>query len=104
VTVGSLSSEVVIANSFAVLGNLKSLDLPMKGCNDFISTDVTEMEMHLSQSPCFVLANDSVSPNKKARLEKVEKKVTFNLAIRTEKDKEQCEILKEQNQTKVCGS
>ena len=85
-TVGSLSSEVVIANSFAVLGNLTSLDLPMEGCNDFISTDVTEMEMQLSQYPCFVLANKSISPNKKERLEKVEKKVTLNLAIRTEKD------------------
>ena len=58
----------------------------------------------MSQPPCSVLANDSVSPNKKARFEKVDKKVTFHLAITTEKDKEQCEILQEQNQTKVCGS
>jgi hypothetical protein len=77
----------LFANSFGVLENLKSLDFPMEGCNDFISTDVTEMEMQLSQSPCSVLANDSVNPNKKARLEKVEKNVTFNLAITTEKDK-----------------
>ena len=84
-----------MANKFAVLETLKSLDFPMEGCNDFISTDVTEMDMQLSQPPCSVLANDSVGPNKKARLEKVDKKVTFNLAITTEKDKEQCEILKE---------
>jgi hypothetical protein len=79
VTVGSLSSGVVIANSFAVLGNLTSLDLPMEGCNDLNSTDVTEMEMQLSQSPCFVLANKSVSPNRKARLEKIEKRLLLIL-------------------------
>ena len=73
---------------------MKGLDFPMKGCNDFISTDVTEMDMQLPQPPCSVLANDSVSPSKKARYEKIEKKVTFSLPITTEKDKEQCEILK----------
>ncbi len=93
-----------MANKFAVLETLKSLDFPMEGCNDFISTDVTEMDLQLQQSPCSVLANDSVSPSKKARYEKIEKKVTFNLPITTEKDKEQCEIIQEQNQTKVCGS
>ena len=56
----------------------------MKGCNDFISTDVTEMDMQKSQSPCFVplvadVTKDSDNPNKKARLEKLLKKVAFNL-------------------------
>jgi hypothetical protein len=48
VTVGSLSCGVLIANSFAVLETLKSLDFPIQGCNDFISTDVTEMDMQKS--------------------------------------------------------
>ena len=80
-TVGSLSSGIEIANSFAVLGNLKSLDLPMEGCNDFISTDVTEMDLQKSQLPCFFplvadVIKELYNPNKRARLEK--KKIVFD--------------------------
>jgi hypothetical protein len=117
VTSSSLSSEVSSANSFAVLESLKGQDFPIKGCKDIINIDVTEMDMQKSQSPCFVprgtnvteidmhksvthcfvplasnVVNESVYPNKRARLEKIVKKVTFNLAITTEKDKEQCGV------------
>jgi hypothetical protein len=79
------------------LETIKGLDFPIEGCNDFISTDVTIMDMQWSQSPCFVpLVVDEikelVNPNKKARLEKVVKQVAFNLPIRTENDKEQCGV------------
>jgi hypothetical protein len=95
---------------------MKGLDFPIAECNDFISTDVTEMDMQQSQSLCFVPLvadeiKESVNPNKKARLEKIVKKVTFNLPIRTENVKEQCgvqvpqcEVPKKQNQTNECGS
>jgi hypothetical protein len=53
--------------------------------------------MQQSQPPGFVplAANEmkgSVNPNKRARLEKIVKKVTFYLAITTERDKEQCGV------------
>ena len=48
-------------------------------------------------------------PNKKARLEKIEEKVSFDLSVLTEKDKEQCgkgyqsEAPKEQASLPVLG-
>jgi hypothetical protein len=103
VTVGSLSCSILSANKFAVLETLRSLEFPT-GCNDFISTDVTEMDLQKSRLPCFVpLVKDVIeelyNPNKKARLdktkivydlpEKVVKRVTFALPIITENIKEQ---------------
>jgi hypothetical protein len=54
VTVGSLSCEVLSANSFSVLESLNGQDFPIEGCKDIISTAITEIDMQKSQSPCFV--------------------------------------------------
>jgi hypothetical protein len=111
---------------FVVLETLKSLEIPTHGCNDFISIDVTELDLQLSQHPCFVpLVTDVIkeiyNPNKRARLEKtrlvfnlpekVVKKVTFDPPIITENIKEQsgvnehlCEVPMEQKETKEFGS
>ena len=72
---GSLSCSILNANKFVVLETLKSLDVPTHGCNDFISTDVTELDLQLSQHPCFVpLVTDVIkeiyNPKKRAWFEK----------------------------------
>jgi hypothetical protein len=58
-----------------VLGTLNYFDVPTHGCNDFINTDVTELDLQLSQHPCFVhvvpdVVKDVYNPNKRARLKK----------------------------------
>ena len=40
-------------------------------------------------------------PNKKARLEKIEKKVSFDLPVLTEKDKEQCGEVNQSETTRL---
>jgi hypothetical protein len=97
---GLLSCSILHANKYAVLETLKSLDVPMPECNGLMnSTDVTEMDLQLSQPSCIVLSvpemvEDEVIPFKKARLEKkrivvnlperIVKWVTFDLPIITE--------------------
>jgi hypothetical protein len=79
---------------------MKGLEFSIEGCNDIIGTDITEMDMQQLQPPCFVplgtdvtemdmqqsvppcfvplAANEikeSGNPNKKARFEKVVKKM-----------------------------
>jgi hypothetical protein len=67
---------------YAVLESLKSLDVPMPECNGLMDrTDVTEMDLHLSQPSCIVLSvpemvDDEVILLKKARLEK-KKEIIF---------------------------
>ena len=102
-TVGSLSCEVSSANSFSVLESLNGF--PYENCEDGMTTGVTEFDVQKLQSPCcetlgtnvtekvlFPLLSTVVNdyPNKKARLEKIVKKVSFDLPVLTEEDKEQC--------------
>ena len=123
---GSLSCSILNTNKFAVLETLKSLDVPMPDCNGKIRTDVTELDLQLSQSPCFVhtvtdLVEDKCSPFKKSRLEKkrivfdlpekVVKRVTFDQPILTKNDSEQSslkghlvEAQNEQKQARGLGS
>jgi hypothetical protein len=54
VSKGSLSCSILNANKFAVLETLKSLEFSTHGCNAFISTDVTELDLQSLRHPCFV--------------------------------------------------
>ena len=123
-TVGSLSCEVSSANSFSVLESLNGQELPFENCEDDMTTGVTEFDLQKLQSPCCEPLDTSVTenvllpllstvvndyPNKKARLEKIVKKVSFDLPVLTKKDKEQCgegnqtESTKEQASLPVLG-
>ena len=89
-----------------------------------MTTGVTKFDLQKLQSPCCEHLDTSVTenvllpllstvvsdyPNKKARLEKIVKKVSFDLPVFTEKDKEQCgegnqsESTKEQDLLPVLG-
>ncbi len=124
-TVGSLSCEVSSANSFSVLDSLHGQEFLLEDCEDDMTTGVTKFDLQKLQSPCCETLDTSVTendllplvslmvvkdyPNKKARLEKMVKKVTFDLPVLTEKDKEQCgegnqtESTKEQASLPVLG-
>jgi hypothetical protein len=97
---------------------LNGQDFPNEICKDDMTTGVTNMDVQM-QSPCCdplgtdVTENDLVPllsnvvndyPNKKARLEKLVKKVSFDLPVLTEKDKEhQSETPKEQASLPILG-
>jgi hypothetical protein len=73
VSKGSLTCSILLANEFAVLGTLKSLDVPIPDCNEEIITVITEVDLQLSQPPCFVhavpeLVKDECSPFKKKQV------------------------------------
>jgi hypothetical protein len=105
VTVGSLSCEVSSVNSFSILESLNGQEFLFEDCEDDMTAGVTKFDLQKLQSPCCepldtnVTENDLLPlvsivvndyPNKKARLEKIVKRVSFDLPVLTEKDKEQC--------------
>ena len=87
--------------------SLNGQDFPNEIGKDDMTTGVTKMDVQTLQFPCCDSLDKNVTekvtvpllsivvndyPNKKARIEKLEKKVAFDLHVLTEKDKEQCGV------------
>jgi hypothetical protein len=83
--------SILHANKFAALETLNTLEFPVLLCNELMRrSDVTEMDLPLSQPFCIVLSvpemvRDEVIPFKRAKFERSDRRINFNLPERLEK-------------------